>query len=401
MGGKAFKNLQPSAFPRMPPAVYHDLKARIQTTLSKLYELVQVPIEAPEKRDYGDLDLIVAHPRQKERLAADDANNTSDVSPDIVRAAIGARHSIPMAGYRTSNYAVPIPPGQWAALGCGSEEEECRLRLKMDLLTIKGEEGEEEIEKDGELYYQVDVHVCPDEAEWKRNVFFNSHGDMGMILGVIIRNHGLHLGVHGLKMPDPPNTPLQLSDDFSEILRFMGISATLPLSSFGTRQEVFDWIADSRLFDPARFRSTGTGFSKVKQERAMYHDFVRWAEGRSKANVKGADTNSKRQDVRSEALDFFNKREAFEARAAEQATRTRLRSVWSGHQVRDWANMGEYWKGVKLIMDAIRAELGGDTGILEAVDKEGAEFLRTKVIETRDRLGLIPHSEVAVEASST
>ncbi len=202
-------------------------------------------------------------------------------------------------------------------------------------------------------------------------------------------------------MPDPPNTPLQLSDDFSEILRFMGISATLPLSSFGTRQEVFDWIAGSRLFDPARFRSTGTGFSKVKQERAMYHDFVRWAEGRSKANVKGADTKSKRQDVRSEALDFFNKREAFEARAAEQATRTRLRSVWSGHQVRDWANMGEYWKGVKLIMDAIRAELGGDTGILEAVDKEGAEFLRTKVIETRDRLGLIPHSEVAVEASST
>ncbi|KDQ25790.1 hypothetical protein PLEOSDRAFT_62019 [Pleurotus ostreatus PC15] len=400
MGGKAFKNLQPSAFPRMPPPVYRDLKARIQTTLSKLYELVQVPIEAPEKKDYGDLDLIVAHPKQKPELAADNADT---VSPDIVHAAIGARHSIFMGGYRTSNYAVPIAPGQWAALGCGSKEEECRLQLKMDLIAIKDEDGEE-IEKDGELYYQVDVHVCPDEAEWKRNVFFNSHGDMGMILGVIIRNHGLHLGVHGLKMPDPPNSPLHLSDDFSDILRFMGISATLPLTSFGTRQEVFRWIAGSRLFDPTRFRSTGTGFSKVKQERAMYHDFVRWAEELSKIDVGGTNTRFRprgnHQDVRSEALDFFSKREAFEARAAEQATRTRLKSVWSGHQVRDWANMGEHWKGVKLIMDAVRAELGGDAAILQTMDKEGEKFLRSKVIETRDRLGLIPCSEVIVDASS-
>ncbi|KAG5221680.1 hypothetical protein IMY05_C4347000300 [Salix suchowensis] len=154
------------------------------------------PIEAPEKKDYGDLDIIVAHPRQKQELAADNIN----ASPDIVQAALGARHSIFMGGYRTSNYAVPIAPGQWATLGCGSKEEECRLQLKLDLLAIRDEEDGEEIEKDGELYYQVDVHFCPDEAEWKRNVFFNSHGDMGMILGVIIRNHGLHLGVHGLKV---------------------------------------------------------------------------------------------------------------------------------------------------------------------------------------------------------
>lgn len=184
----------------------------------------------------------------------------------------------------------------------------------------------------------------------------------------------------------------------------MGISATLPLSSFGTRQEVFRWIAGSRLFDPTRFRSTGTGFTKVKQERAMYHDFVRWAEELPKADLEGAGIElrprSKRQDTRSEALDFFNKREAFETRAAEQATRTRLKSVWSGHQVRDWGNMGEHWKGVKLIMDAVRTELGGDAGILQAMDKEGEEFLRSKVIETRDRLGLIPCSEVIVDASS-
>lgn len=31
-------------------------------------------------------------------------------------------------------------------------------------------------------------------------MFFHSYGDLGMILGLIARNNGLKLGVHGLKV---------------------------------------------------------------------------------------------------------------------------------------------------------------------------------------------------------
>lgn len=47
---------------------------------------------------------------------------------------------------------------------------------------------------------KVDVHVCEDKTELDRVVFFNSYGDLGMILGLLAANVGLKLGSKGLKV---------------------------------------------------------------------------------------------------------------------------------------------------------------------------------------------------------
>jgi hypothetical protein len=49
------------------------------------------------------------------------------------------------------------------------------------------------------------VHVCTDKEEWTRVIFFNSYGDLGMILGLIARNVGLQLGIKGLKVHNAIN----------------------------------------------------------------------------------------------------------------------------------------------------------------------------------------------------
>ncbi|KAF8195582.1 hypothetical protein BJ912DRAFT_957473 [Pholiota molesta] len=241
MGGSAFSAiLAASAFPRLPPAVYQALKASILPRISQFYAHVTVPLEAPEKVDHGDLDLLVTNPKPEYGSA------------------------VP---HETSNYAVPIKSGEWGPLGHAIDEQQNRADAD-----------------DGEIYYQVDVHVCSDKSEYDRISFFHSYGDMGMILGC------------------------------------------------------YKWAISSKYFDPSQFRSTGPGITKVKAQRTMYSDFVEWA------------------------LIYFNKKEEYETLAKTRSNRMRLKECFSGHQVRDWTELGEYWKGVKLIMDEVRTRLGGEDG---------------------------------------
>lgn len=47
---------------------------------------------------------------------------------------------------------------------------------------------------------QVDVGVCESKDELERRVIFNSYGDLNMILGLIVKNAGLHYGQRGLRV---------------------------------------------------------------------------------------------------------------------------------------------------------------------------------------------------------
>ena len=152
MGGKAFKQFGESQFPRIPSAVYHAVKARLLQSLREIYEQVGVPREAPEKVDHGDLDFIVF--------------GLGQTSLDQVKAALGATSSIELDGNRTSNFAVPVPQGEWGQFGHGNQEAEYRRAY-------------------GDIFYQVDVHVCEDIAEWNRIIFYHSYGDLGQQLLIL------------------------------------------------------------------------------------------------------------------------------------------------------------------------------------------------------------------------
>jgi len=136
MGGSAFSAILTSAaFPRLPPPVYRALKARLLPRISQFYISVGVPLEAPDKKDHGDLDLLVAIPKPPHK---------SLVPHEIIKQAIGATHLVPMDGNRTSNYAVPIRRGEWSPLGHAEDEEEMRSASE-----------------DGEIYYQVRIYYSP------------------------------------------------------------------------------------------------------------------------------------------------------------------------------------------------------------------------------------------------
>jgi hypothetical protein len=178
-----------AAFPRMPSAVYRNLKAQFYPKLAELYTWVGVPIEAPEKLDHGDLDFLVATPKDQ------------TPSHQVIKEILGAEFIIPMEGNRTSNYAVPIPPGEWALFGHSAEEDDKRKEVADGQIFYQVRAHVQAgLHSKLTPYFQIDIHVCADKDEWDRIMFYHSYGDLGMILGLIGKNAGLLFGAKGLKV---------------------------------------------------------------------------------------------------------------------------------------------------------------------------------------------------------
>lgn len=176
MGGNAFKAIVPHGhFPRMPPPVYNALKTALIPPLKSVYSRVVVAREAPEKADYGDLDIVVSGPREGLTHAA-------------VKEALRAAHSVPMPGPRISNFAIAMEAFEDVANACKT--------------CAAAGEGPAEFASDvnGSVFFQVDVNVCADDVQLERTVFYSSYGDLGLMLGLLVQTAGLSLGIYGLKV---------------------------------------------------------------------------------------------------------------------------------------------------------------------------------------------------------
>ena len=128
----------------------------------------------------------------------------------------------------------------------------------------------------------------------------------------------------------------------------------------------------------------------------MYAEFVEWVEKQRISTSKSERGQSHKpvleegqSDVKQEALIFFKRKQAFDVLAVERSNKIRLKEHFSGPTVREYADLGGYWKGVKLIVDEVKARLGGEEGILIFLDKNGEQNLKDIVLQVRDELGIV------------
>ncbi|KAH9950553.1 hypothetical protein B0H21DRAFT_499013 [Amylocystis lapponica] len=319
MGGNAFKEILPTAcFPRMSPAVYNALKAHLLMRLEPLYEVVAVPHEAPEKVDHGDVDFVAAQPRQS-------------LTHEMVMQALGAMRSIPQDGGPMCNFAIPVHAFELGAARADSPE----------------------------AFYQVDVNVCADRAEWERVVFMHSYGDLGMILNLLARSAGVVLGTHGLKLANPlPTSPpitFYLTTSIPDVLSFFGLSMDQWAAGFASQRAVFDWAASSTLFDAPRLARRNVGRASTKKAlevRTMYQAFLMYACERAAGAAPRAEVT---QDA---ALRFFGKDAEHDALLHAARARQHAREVFTGKLVEEWT--GVRGVPVRWVMDGVRERLGGE-----------------------------------------
>lgn len=160
----------------------------------------------------------------------------------------------------------------------------------------------------------------------------------------------------------------------------------------------------------------------------MYFDFVKWVQEQYPSKPDNGDVDEEtaspafatgnrlegrhqesevRSDaafiahVKEQALIFFNKEAELSGRTTTQANREKVRKTFCGHNIRDWIELGDHWRGVKMVMDEMRKSMGGEEGILEFLDgfekdgkpAEGEARLKEIAISIRDELGLVTTSQ--------
>lgn len=393
MGGNAFKSLA-AAFPRMPPTVYNVLKATLLPPLQPLYAHVLVAPEAPEKADYGDLDIVVSGPR--DGLTADD-----------VKAALRATHSVALGGNRISNFAVPVsafPDVARAWRGASASGQ---------IIGFNPEVADATDEIESNVYIQVDVNVCADEAQFERTVFYTSYGDMGLMLGLIAQTAGLSLGIFGLKvcgmlhipqrrastmtdhipfqLAEPIGSPSQtyyLSSSMSDILAFLGLSMERWRRGFATQDEVVQWVATSPFAASfaARLKSGESKLlPKEKGEgRPMRQKFISFLKQHEFDTTTDSvfTSSGDREKKMHEALRYFGKDKEYAAILDIERAGKRAKVILNGTNVQNWT--GANGMPVRYILDEVKVRLAARSSGTEPVVSEEVPTWQRALLDMSD-----------------
>ena len=233
MGGSAFASDNTCAdlfFPRLQPTIYDEYKHLVEVVLRDLFAHVQVPHEAPEKKDHGDIDFLVHEPLTVSPEKVFSTTHNAEVKNKL--AAIKQKSSGP--GQQT--LAIRVPP--------------------LD-------------SKDAKACIQVDLTHCPtlDKLDWM--MLTHSYGDLFQILGVNVRPLGFKFKPEGLAVVIPRRALIDgqgvfecdaavhskkslevlLSCQSEKVLEFLGLNKQQWSHGFATLDELHCWVANNRLFD--------------------------------------------------------------------------------------------------------------------------------------------------------
>ncbi|TBU47768.1 hypothetical protein BD309DRAFT_998116 [Dichomitus squalens] len=392
MGGNAFKRLLPHAtFPRMHPAVYNALKAQVLPIVQSFYAHATVSPEAPEKADFGDLDIIVAGPRD-------------GLTHEEVRAALRATCSIPQEGNRTSNFAIPVDAFEAVA----------QAHKAVAAASEPKQDGGAR-DADAQVTFQVDLNVNGDCAQWERTVFCSSYGDLVFFLGVLAQTAGLSFSIYGLRLAEPirtyPPQTYYLSYSMDDILSFFGLSMDRWRQGFTTQHDIFAWLATSPFIHVlvARYRSPEYEASTKERlhDRPMRMKFINYLRTQElPACTSGISSTTSLFAVEGNvpekidaALRFFGKAEERAALVYASRAQKRAKELLNGTNLNAWT--GVNGKPIRFVMDEVKERLGclpaagggpasPVTAVVEpwqrALSEMEEEELRTLVVSVKEEM---------------
>lgn len=216
MGGHAFERLH---CPRISPEIYAEVKLQTTAALRTIFSHVVVPVEMPEKLDFGDVDYLVSRPLKSPRTGAtaDDFDWTNTIG--AMKTAFSTSHGYQGRKNPDCMYFAIRAPGQ----DNNDEHEDIHKR---------------------KVWIQVDVKVCfkPELFEWytfELNYASNSKmmGSMIKPLGLTIDPEGLHIRVEELDETSQAGSMVPVSKDPRDVLRIVGLDRRIIDGGFKTKEE--------------------------------------------------------------------------------------------------------------------------------------------------------------------
>lgn len=393
MGGSAFASTNPTLHlhtPRMPSRIYTQTRDNLLAILRTFFVQAECPIEAPEKSDYGDIDILVSTPL-KDAAAG---------SADEIARAIGAVTHKRTSGNPTTHFAVPWPT---------------TLPDDDDNNNKTGAEAEAEA---GAKYIQLDLHLCPTPTAFAWELFHHSHGDLWNIIGSSIRrlgltpsNSGFYVRIEELESRNKNAARVLLTKSPGETLRFLGLDEKRYWSRFGSVKEMFRYAASCRFFDPRRYGAKRWDKGELKandRKRARKRDVVsRWLEeylpncaGDEPADAVGAAMS--RGEVVEEAKSWFGVAEEYEERRRRGLKDMRRERMWT--EVRkeldiEPESVGAVMRGAK--REVVREDEESGTEMTEVQRAYAEEDFDTVVRWVRDNWRDIEERQLAYDKQNS
>ncbi|KAF3011743.1 hypothetical protein E8E14_010775 [Neopestalotiopsis sp. 37M] len=225
MGGTAFSHIDPLNLytPRMPPHVYQRVRDDCRAALRKRFLAVATPIQAPEKKDYGDVDIFVAW--DTKHSSSDDF----DAFVNSIRKLLGA----PYSRYQ----------------GLVNCDAQFAMTWPDDL------DGSERVQaQKSPRFCQVDLHICKSIESFHWNLWYYAHGDLMPMIRNIMRSHDLIVNAQGLflRIPEIRNGAKKVfvTNEPSQAMRILGYDPLMQAyqESFRSLDELFAHTTKSRLF---------------------------------------------------------------------------------------------------------------------------------------------------------
>ena len=320
MGGGAFAQAVAQGEPTLHTSrISTDDYIRIKNaTISKLQAYfptgkVVCLTEAPEKADYGDIDIFVALAQQVNFIDVANHLGATGVichsSGKVQSCALGVRKD----GMASTHSAVVY-----------KHAHESSIRKGQPSTTVTTEE-----------YAQIDVEIIPPELlEW--HTFYSSYGDMVGLLGHIVTNLGFTVSDRGfwLRMKELDTSKkvqyvnvadkigmLLLSSDPKKLMAFLGLSVASYDAGFKTLNELYEWLGACRLLsaEAIKMKRDNSHERNREQKRTVFSRFFNsWLPAHMDMKHEQDDNermeiiHQLRQKYLEEAVDFFGKQMDYE-----------------------------------------------------------------------------------------
>lgn len=334
MGGSAFTSRgKPLFTPRMPKPVYERVKAQCHSILRDLYWCVASPIDGPGKKDFGDVDVLVAWPKTQNESMREQLEKIAEV--------LGATDAIVQGKDCSSNLAIP-----WAST-----------------VPDAGHATDDAVSEDSsqEKHIQVDVRVCENIQAMHWMLFKHAHGDMWNVVGSTIRPYGLTVDETALWLRIPEveefnrtRAKIFLSSEPATVLHFLGLPITGCWDApFNSLEDMYEYVTHCRMLwvrpleqtDPMsddhapsenKDISQNSDHKKLKSndrkrmsKRPAFREWIDDFIPRCRAQGRFAEQKTTREEVTKEALNRFGVADTFYSRQREMLLERQKETIWN------------------------------------------------------------------------
>lgn len=353
MGGSALKKVPTE---RLDKKAFDQVVQKVCQDLANLLGPVRVaPVEAyAEKRDFGDLDILV----ESEAI-------------DRLRAG------------RLIEKPEDDPLFQWAQSVWHTREH----YPNGPVISF-----EYRASPDAAVGFQVDLIMVP-AARFEMAKAYFSFNDLGNLIGRVAHKMGFTYGDRGLDYPLREGTHMvgkvHISHDPDAILPFLGFDTERFHKGFANLEEIFQYVASSDYFNPDIYLLENVNHQSRTRDRkrANYRAFLNWCQEHK--GLKGYPWASHEDREKKEAEKQFFKEAALrtfpdfehglDALIRRHEIKKAIRHRFNGEKVRDWTGLENRELGN--LMKRLREEIGEGEQALAWLERHDEEQLRTWVLD--------------------